>query len=215
MNLDNAKSLAKRMLRSMGIDDDGFVLYAANGAIDLSVSLYYLGYEFIDTDNRHLNEDDHYRIALLIKSGVSFRGTIEKIVKIVVNDFIANVDINRVKDAGLKFSGELLGKISFSEITGISLGRAVSTSLIGSVMAGGAIGITLLVGAESARAIYTSRNLKNRNINLYSKLRRAGNIDLLYFAIEEKINPFEDACLLSGRSRAGFNNMCDYFFGGI
>lgn len=81
--------------------------------------------------------------------------------------------------------------------------------------AGGLAGLLLSVGAETSRAIYTSQYLKRRNPVLHDKLQNLGDLDLLYFHVEDIVKPFETACMASDKNPAEFNKICEYFFGGL
>ncbi|MHC9495856.1 hypothetical protein [Klebsiella pneumoniae] len=62
---------------------------------------------------------------------------------------------------------------------------------------------------------YTSRYLKRRNPVLHDKLQNLGDLDLLYFLVEDIVKPFETACMVSDKNPAEFNKICEYFFGGL
>ncbi|EMM7863908.1 TPA: hypothetical protein MNT87_002645 [Klebsiella pneumoniae] len=81
--------------------------------------------------------------------------------------------------------------------------------------AGSLAGLLLSVGAETSRAIYTSRYLKRRNPVLHDKLQNLRDLDLLYFHVEDIVKPFETACMASDKNPAEFNKICEYFFGGL
>ncbi|HHG0536373.1 hypothetical protein LNM64_06295 [Klebsiella pneumoniae] len=81
--------------------------------------------------------------------------------------------------------------------------------------AGSLAGLLLSVGAETSRAIYTSRYLKRRNPVLHDKLQNLGDLDLLYFLVEDIVKPFETACMVGDKNPAEFNKICEYFFGGL
>lgn len=83
------------------------------------------------------------------------------------------------------------------------------------LFAGSLAGLLLSVGAETSRAIYTSRYLKRRNPVLHDKLQNLGDLDLLYFLVEDIVKPFETACMVSDKNPAEFNKICEYFFGGL
>lgn len=69
--MDSAKSLAKRMLKSLDVGDSGFLASVAQGMLSFPVSMYYLGYDFMDTTHRHSNFDDRVRMANMLKRGIS------------------------------------------------------------------------------------------------------------------------------------------------
>lgn len=49
--MDSAKSLAKRMLKSMDAADSGFLASVAQGKLSFPVSMYYPGYDAMDNDS--------------------------------------------------------------------------------------------------------------------------------------------------------------------
>lgn len=83
------------------------------------------------------------------------------------------------------------------------------------LFAGSLAGLLLSVGAETSRAIYTSRYLKRRNPVLHDKLQNLGDLDLLYFLVEDIVKPFETARMVGDKNPAEFNKICEYFFGGL
>ena len=86
---------------------------------------------------------------------------------------------------------------------------------VSAFFAGSLAGLLLSVGAETSRAIYTSRYLKRRNPVLHDKLQNLRDLDLLYFHVEDIVKPFETACMASDKNPAEFNKICEYFFGGL
>ncbi|CNI53334.1 MULTISPECIES: hypothetical protein [Yersinia] len=210
--MDSAKEIARDMLDAINVDGSGFFGAVAKGFISFPVSFYYLGYDFMDTDHRSDNFDDKMRIAKLIKSGAINREVIEKIIGIFMNDFSSRIDItNLVKN----IAGSSIGKILFSQLTGVNLGNVIATRAVAALLSGTAIGALISVGAETSRAIYTSRYLRERSPMMYYKLRGLGDLDLLYFLVEDTVKPFEKACEVDDRSPEEFNKICEYFFGGL
>ncbi|MCT4717315.1 hypothetical protein MUA01_20375 [Enterobacteriaceae bacterium H18W14] len=201
------------MLKTMNMEDDYFLASYIKGLLSFPVGVSYIAYDFIDSSNRTANFNDRVRIAEMLKGGISLRNSIEKIVDIVVNDFASYVNIERIRNTAVILAGSTAGKITFSNLTGISLGRAISSRFTTSLIVGGTIGSILTLGSETTRAIYTARRLEERYPTLYYKLRRT-NLDLFYFLVEDRIKPFEEACLLHDRNPTEFNAACDYFFNG-
>ncbi|XGR73433.1 hypothetical protein AAHW18_11405 [Klebsiella pneumoniae] len=105
--------------------------------------------------------------------------------------------------------------MAFTELTGVKLGEAIASRGVSDFFAGSLAGLLLSVGAETSRAIYTSRYLKRRNPVLHDKLQNLGDLDLLYFLVEDIVKPFETACMVSDKNPAEFNKICEYFFGGL
>ncbi|CND15927.1 Uncharacterised protein [Yersinia frederiksenii] len=210
--MDSAKEIARDMLDAINIDGSGFFGAVAKGFISFPVSFYYLGYDFIDTDHRSENFDDKMRIATLIKLGTINKEVIEKIIGIFINDFSSRVNItNLVRN----ITGSTIGKVLFSQLTGVNLGNVIATRAVAAFLSGTAIGAFITVGAETSRAIYTSRYLRERNPMIYYKLKGLGDLDLLYFLVEDTVKPFEQACIVSDQNPEEFNKICEYFFGGL
>lgn len=213
--MDSAKSLAKRMLKSLDVGDSGFLASVAQGMLSFPVSMYYLGYDFMDTTHRHSNFDDRVRMANMLKRGVSVHQEAQKIVNAVIREFMSKVNMDSIQGIAQNFTGVMAGKFIFAELTGVKLGAAVSSRIMTSFAAGVVIGSALTIGAETSRAIYTARKLENQNPALYYRLKSMGDLDLLYFLVEDKLKPFLDACSVADVNRHEFNEVCKYFFGGL
>lgn len=213
--MDSAKSLAKRMLKSLDVGDSGFLASVAQGMLSFPVSMYYLGYDFMDTTHRHSNFDDRVRMANMLKRGISVHQEAQKIVNAVIKEFMSKVNIDSIQGMAQNFTGVMAGKFIFAELTGVKLGAAVSTRIMTSFAAGVVIGSALTIGAETSRAIYTARKLENQNPALYYRLKSMGDLDLLYFLVEDKLKPFLDACSVADVNKHEFNEVCKYFFGGL
>lgn len=213
--MDSAKTLAKRMLKSLDVDDSGFLASVAQGMLSFPVSMYYLGYDFMDTAHRHANFDDRVRMANMLKRGISVHQETQKIVNAVVREFMSKVNMDSIQGIAQNFTGVMAGKFIFAELTGVKLGAAISSRIMTSFAAGVVVGSVLTIGAETSRAIYTARKLENQNPSLYYRLKGMGDLDLLYFLVEDKLKPFLDACSMADVNRHEFNEMCKYFFGGL
>ncbi|ANS42248.1 hypothetical protein Q5A_008905 [Serratia inhibens PRI-2C] len=203
------------MLEAINVDGSGFFGAMAKGFISFPVSLGYLGYDFIDTEHRRENQDDKFRLARLVKHGVFNRDVIEQIIRVSLNDFVSRVNMERTAFIVKNISGSFAGKMAFTEITGIKLGEAITSRGVSAFFAGSLVGLLLSIGAETSRAIYTSRYLKDRNPALHDKLERLGDLDLLYYLVEDVVKPFEIACDVGDRNPAEFDKICEYFFGGL
>lgn len=210
--MDSAKEIARDMLDAINVDGTGFLGAVAKGVISFPVSVAYLGYDFMDAEHRRENLDDKFRLARLIKKVTFNDETIYKVIKPFIDDFISRVDIPSV---GLQMAGSITGKTLFSQLTGIKLGYVISDRATTALFAGTVIGSLLSIGAEASRAIYTSRYLRERNPNAYYKLNNMGDLDLLYFLVEDTVRPFETACSVDEHNSEEFNRICRYFFGGL
>lgn len=208
--MDSAQEIARDMLNAINVDGDGFLGALAKGIISFPVSVAYLGYDFWDTEHRRENQDDKFRLARLIEKVTFNNETIYKVIKPFIDDFISRVDMSSV---GAQISGSITGKILFSQLTGIKLGAVISERATAALFAGTVIGSLLSIGAEASRAIYTSRYLRERNPNAYWKLKNIGDLDLLYFLVEDTVRPFETACSVAEYNSEEFAKICRYFFG--
>lgn len=213
--MDSAKEIARDMLEAIHIDSSGFLGAVAKGFISFPVSLGYLGYDFIDSEYRRENQDDKYRFAMLVKRVTVNDEIVHDLLKPFFDDFISKIHFDRVINALKKTSGNMMGKFAFSELTGVNLGAAITSGGVAAFFSGTLFGLVLVLGAEVSRAIYTARDLKDREPRIYYKLRNNGDLDLLYFLVEDIVRPFEKACELSHHDPEKFEKVCEYFLGGV
>lgn len=213
--MEGAKEIARDMLDAINVASHGFFGAVAKGFISFPVSFGYLGYDFMDAGHRSENFDDKMRIAKLVKSGTSSEKLIHAALSVFIDDFTSRINIEKLTEALKKILGSLAGKFAFTEITGFNIGSAITSRGLAGILAGGAVGTFIAIGAETSRAIYTSRYLRERNPSIYYKLKKMGDLDLLYFLIEDTVKPFEKACEVDNKNPAEFNKICEYFFGGM
>lgn len=213
--MDSAKEIARDMLEAINIKGDGFLGAVGKGIISLPVSLGYMGYDFIDTEHWRENQDDKFRMARLVKTMTFNRDLIEKVISPFMEDFASRIDMEKISTIISNVGGEIIGKVFFAQFTGINLGRAISSRGVSAFFSGYMSGLLLAIGGEVSRAIYTSRQLKGRNIVLHNKLQCMGDLDLLYFLVEDIVKPFEKACEISNADKEKFNRICEHFFGGL
>lgn len=213
--MDSAKEIARDMLAAINIDGSGFWGAVAKGIISFPASIYYLGYDFLDTEHRRENGNDKIRMARLVKVTTFNRETIEKIISIFIDDFTSRINIENNSAAIKNIARTVVGKAFFSQLTGFNLGKAISSRAVAAFFSGAIAGSLITIGAEASRAIYTSRYLEGRNPSIYYKLRNMGDLDLLYFLVEDIVRPFENACEVSNMNPEEFNNICQYFLVGL
>ena len=65
----DAKELANNMADAINVKSN-FLRSFAGGALELPVDLFYLGYDFLDTDNRWENNFDKERCIRLVKEAL-------------------------------------------------------------------------------------------------------------------------------------------------
>lgn len=208
LNMDGAKELAKDMLEAINIDDSGFIAALTKGLISFPVSMGYLAYDFMDTEHHRANADDKYRFARLINKVGFNKELIGQVVGVFINDFSSRLDFSLIVE---KIVGDSAGRMIFSELTGVKIGYVISNRLVTAFFSGACIGSLLSLGAEVSRAIYTSRYLAARSPGHYQKLKDMGDLDLLYFLIEDLVSPFEKAIELHNTNEVFFNEVCQCF----
>lgn len=208
LNMDGAKELAKDMLEAINIDDSGFIAALTKGLISFPVSMGYLAYDFMDTEHHRANADDKYRFARLINKVGFNKELIGQVVGVFINDFSSRLDFSLMVE---KIVGDSAGRMIFSELTGVKIGYVISNRLVTAFFSGACIGSLLSLGAEVSRAIYTSRYLAARSPGHYQKLKDMGDLDLLYFLIEDLVSPFEKAIELHNTNEVFFNEVCQCF----
>lgn len=212
LNMDGAKELAKDMLEAINIDDSGFIAALAKGLISFPVSMGYLAYDFMDTEHHRANADDKYRFARLINKVGFNKELIGQVVGVFINDFSSRLEFSLMVE---KIVGDSAGRMIFSELTGVKIGYVISNRLVTAFFSGACIGSLLTLGAEVSRAIYTSRYLAARSPGHYQKLKDMGDLDLLYFLIEDLVSPFEKAIELHNTNEVFFNEVCQCFLEGL
>lgn len=85
---EDAKNIADNLLDKFKPEDGYLILRSfSKGFVSLPVTLYWIGYDFIDTEHRSENFDDKYRFAKLIKSGKKLSESLRFIVEQVMEDF--------------------------------------------------------------------------------------------------------------------------------
>lgn len=209
LNMDGAKELAKDMLEAINIDDSGFIAALAKGIISFPVSMGYLAYDFMDTEHHRANADDKYRFARLINKVGFNKELIGQVVGVFINDFSSRLEFSLMVE---KIVGDSAGRMIFSELTGVKIGYVISNRLVTAFFSGACIGSLLTLGAEVSRAIYTSRYLAARSPGHYQKLKDMGDLDLLYFLIEDLVSPFEKAIELHNTNEVFLMRFANVFW---
>lgn len=213
--MDSAKEIAREMLEAINIDGAGLIGAVAKGVISLPVSLACPGYDFIDTEHRRENQDAKFRLAALVEKVTFNNETVYKVIKPFIDDFVSHIDMDKISHFSRNISGRVVGKVMFSQLTGVNLGRVIVSQGVGAFLSGSVAGGVLGMGAEASRSIYTSRYLRERNPVMYEKLKNMGDFDLFYYLVEDIVRPYETACEIARINPEEFNNACRYFFGGL
>ncbi|AXF75538.1 hypothetical protein LU604_14690 [Erwinia tracheiphila] len=206
----NAKRLADDMVESINVNSN-FLKSFAGGALELPVDLFYLGRSFLDTDNRSPNSFDGERCIRLVKNGYANRKNLQKIANIIIDRYLDKVDVNKLKSAGTNFAGSISGSVIMNRMILGNIGTMFADRMVAKMLIGFSFSSMLSLGALQARAIYTSRELSKRDPELHNHLRRLGDLDLLYFLMEKRVQPFEAAFSLWRQNRPLFDEVSRYF----
>ncbi|HFI1930237.1 hypothetical protein [Yersinia enterocolitica] len=209
--MTSAKELATKMADSINLKS-GFLRSFAGGALELPVDLYYLGYDFLDTDNRWANSIDKERCIRLVKRGFANGENLEKIANVIFTRYLDKVDADKLKNIAINGSASIAGSMVANRLVLGNIGAIFARNLIAKMLIGFSFTTILSIGAVQSRAVYTSRELSMRDPELYAYLNRLGDLDLLYFLVEKRIRPFEDATALWSRNRQLFDEVTKYFF---
>ncbi|WP_318370175.1 hypothetical protein [Enterobacter sp.] len=216
--MDSAKNLARQMLSALDLQDEGMLVAYLRGFANFPVNLYFLAYDFIHTDDRRQNMDDNMRIANLLERATSKKhiNLVARAVNVFIEDFMKHVNMaDLAKKVAEDTIASTLGSYTFGELTGIKIGKLISSRITVSIAFSMSISTLLMIGGGASRAIHVSRFLKTSNYGVYRKLRDLGDLDLLYFAIRDRVKPFEEATKLSSSDPALFNQAVEYFFKGL
>ena len=206
-----AKEIAQEMANSVNSKSNFFGGFI-EGAISFPVDMGYLAYDFINTDNRSINRYDTERMLRLIKAGLANQHSLTKIVKLVVDEYLKKVDVDKVKRWVEKGSGKIAGRFVSNQVLMVNLGAVLSERVVIRLATGYALTSLLTLGAMNSRAIHASRQLRQRNPEIYDNLSRAGNLDLLYFLVEPKTKPFEQEIEIWRKNRGEFDRITELFF---
>lgn len=213
-----AKDLAKEMLSALNLENEGMLVAYIKGLIHFPVDLYSLASDFIHTDDRRQNMDDNMRIAGLVKRATSTKNinVVEKAVNVFIDGFMQHVNLSDIVTNVAKDTvASTLGSYTFGELSGLKIGALISSRITVSIAFSMSVSTLLMIGGGVSSAIHASRYLKISNYEVYRKLKDLGDLDLLYFAIQERVEPFEKATRLSKENPALFKQAVEYFFKGV
>ena len=166
-----------------------------------------------------INVDDSGFIAALVKGLISFPVSMGYL----AYDFMDTEHRRANEDDKYRFA-RLINKVGFNkelvdQVVGVFIddfSSRLDVALMAEKIAGNsAIGSLLTLGAEVSRAIYTSRYLAARSPGHYQKLKDMGDLDLLYFLIEDLVSPFEKAIEFHNANLVFFNEVCQCFLDGL
>ncbi|YCH31185.1 hypothetical protein M1D48_03750 [Erwinia sp. D4-22] len=165
---------------------------AVSGFMEIPVDLWMLTKDYLDSDNRWRNQTDKIRLITLIKKGLTSED-IRRLINIVIKKYLSGLTEEQSKKLLLKMAGSTAGGMTFkmlfvNELISLFFSKVIPRFLASAGMTG-----VLSVGAAISRSVYTSYELLNLNRDVYNELRGAGDLDLLYFLVEDNLKPFIEA----------------------
>ncbi len=216
--MNSTKSIADGMLalfnpkRESGLET--FMVSALSGFTSIPGDLYALTKDFLDSDHRWDNETDRIRLITLIKKGAT-SDDVNKMIKLVVKEYLSHLNEDQVRRLLIKLGGSAAGSFAFkavyvNEIVSLFYSRIIPKFLFGAGMTG-----MITIGASVSRSIYTARDLLKKNSEVYAILRASGDLDLLYFLVEDSLDPYLDAIALQRVNSPQAGDVFDYFIGGV
>lgn len=187
---------------------------AAKGFMDIPEDLWSLTKDFFDTDNRWRNQTDKIRLMNLIKKGVTSED-VRRLMNIVIRKYLSGLNEEQSKKMLIKIAGGQIGSLAFKAIFVNELISLFATRIIPKFLVSAGITGILSIGASVSRSIYASYELKDINQSVYNELRAAGDLDLLYFLLEEYINPYLQAIKYQGIDNAIDQQIFDNLLAGV
>lgn len=173
--------------------------------LDFTNDISAIAVNFIDTDNRYINEANTYRLLYRLKRGLH-DGELSTILNIVLKNFTREIEEskrNYIENNLAKGTGKLF--INAALIN--DLASIFTQKFIGRMTAGLIISIIYSIGGSVSRAVYTSEKLKQVHYQIYNDLRVAGDLDLFYFLVEAYAGPFLDALILKRNNPAAWDEI--------
>ncbi|XTZ40157.1 hypothetical protein ACQYRI_09365 [Salmonella enterica] len=216
--MDSPKTIADGMLKLFDIRKKNgpeiFIQSAVTGFMEIPEDLWTLTKDFFDTDNRWRNQTDRIRLLTLIKKGLTSED-VRRLMNVVVRKYIAGLNEEQSKELFLKVSGTKVGGAAFkmifvNELMSLFISKIIPRFLVTAGVTG-----VLSVGASVSRSIYASYELLKINKEIYFELRGAGDLDLLYFIVEDNVRPFLEAIKYQGTNNTIDTEIFNIFLAGV
>ncbi|EKS6740313.1 hypothetical protein NTH60_004347 [Enterobacter ludwigii] len=169
-----------------------FARSTVDGFLSIPEDLWMLTKDFLDSDHRWRNETDKIRLLTLIKKGLTSED-VRRLINTVIKRYLSGLSEEQSKKLLLKIGGSQVGGITFKMVFVNELITLFVSKIIPRFLVSAGITGVLSVGASISRSVYTSYDLLKLNKDIYYELRGAGDLDLLYFLVEDNIKPFIEA----------------------
>jgi len=194
--LDSPREIAKGMAAIFNYrkktDAEGFFTGLASGFMDIPEDMWLLTKNYLDSDNRWRNQTDTIRLLSLLKKGITSED-MRKVITTVIKKYVSGLSEDQCRHLLIKMAGQQLGAIGFkmafvNQIISLFASQVIPKFLVSAGLTG-----ILSVGASVSRSIYKSYELKELDLDVYNMLRGMGDLDLLYFMLEDNAKPFLQA----------------------
>ncbi|MEW5183492.1 hypothetical protein [Klebsiella aerogenes] len=140
---------------------------------------------------------------------------VRRLVNVVIKRYLCGLSEEQSRELLIKVGGSQVGGIAFkmafvNELVSLFISKIIPRFLV-------SVGVTgvLSVGASISRSIYTSYELRNLNKEIYNQLRGIGDLDLLYFLVEDNIKPFIIAINYQQAHGAIDKEISNHFLSGV
>ncbi|QXX98045.1 hypothetical protein IM817_07600 [Serratia marcescens] len=198
----NYSDIAERIVKVLV--SPGSVVGLAQGAVSIPIDLGYLALSVFDTGNRWRLQTERIRLISAIRSGIFNRHQILRAIRIVINAFTDYIPTDMQDRVYRGIASSAAGRLLTSGVVAATIANQVIAAGGASFLSkfsAGSMGFFLTSGGLVEHCIYKTFELERENAPVYYKLRRAGNLDFLYFLLKPYMKPFIDA--LSVRNRYG------------
>ncbi|MCS3603626.1 hypothetical protein M2371_002861 [Buttiauxella sp. BIGb0471] len=209
--MNSETGIAEELYYTINGETPGVVSGFIEGILEIPEDIGYIAYDFIDSENRYNNNNDKIRLMFLVKKGGVNKDSLAEIIKVILIKYYSLLTNEQKSQLQYKIGGQITGKLVFttqalSKFLQIFIDRLLIRTSVGLISTS-----LVTLGAMQSKAVYSSRDLLNRNPNIYWELRGLGDLDLLYFILEDKLKSFEDAILLHDKDRSAFNNVMKHY----
>ncbi|MFP2515077.1 hypothetical protein [Buttiauxella agrestis] len=209
--MNSETGIAEGLYYTINGETPGVVSGFIDGILEIPEDIGYIAYDFIDSENRYNNNNDKIRLMFLVKKGGVNKDSLAEIIKVILIKYYSLLTSEQKSQLQYKIGGQITGKLVFttqalSKFLQIFIDKLLIRTSVGLISTS-----ILTLGAMQSKAVYSSRDLLNRNPNIYWELRGLGDLDLLYFILEDKLKSFEDAILLHDKDRSAFNNVMKHY----
>lgn len=216
--MNSPKEIANGMLaifnakKESGVE--AFMVSALSGFMSIPGDLYALTKDFLDSDHRWDNETDRIRLLTMLKKGAT-SDDLKRLLEIVIKQYVHRLNEDQCERLLLKLGGKSAGSFAFkmvfiNQIVELFFSRVIPKFLFSAGMTG-----MITIGASVSRSIYSARDLSKKNFEVYSMLRASGDLDLLYFVLQDYIDPYLDAIGLENVKSPQAETVFDLFLEGV